>query len=332
MKILHILGNGFDLNLGLKTGYKDFYDYYISIESSTTSIKDLKSTISKDHNTWSDLELALGKYTIKIKTVDDFDTIFEDIGEQLSKYLIKEEEKFNSSVINEQRFFENLVKPEIFLSTAERKLIEIFKNKFIHNTWVVDIFTFNYTTLVEKIIDKKRNFEIGHHNSKNGLVNLRGIDHIHGFLNDRMILGVNDISQIKNKEFHQNVDVLEALVKEKCNLAYGHTIDNLFKTRINQANIICIFGVSFGDTDNIWWEMIGTRLKEDKFKIIIFTKAEEVSPRTGYKNNRIKRKIRDNFLKKTKLSKDQYELYYDKIYVALNTNMFKDVIKVKPLR
>lgn len=39
MKILYIIGNGFDLNLQLKTSYKDFYDYYKSTESSTDSIR-----------------------------------------------------------------------------------------------------------------------------------------------------------------------------------------------------------------------------------------------------------------------------------------------------
>jgi hypothetical protein len=30
MNILFLIGNGFDLNLGMKTRYVDFYNYYIS--------------------------------------------------------------------------------------------------------------------------------------------------------------------------------------------------------------------------------------------------------------------------------------------------------------
>ena len=37
MEIAYLIGNGFDLNLGLKTRYDDFYDYYI--DNHTTSIK-----------------------------------------------------------------------------------------------------------------------------------------------------------------------------------------------------------------------------------------------------------------------------------------------------
>ena len=329
MKILHILGNGFDLNLGLKTSYKDFYDYYKSVKSSNNSINNLKKNISNNYKNWSDLEIALGQYTEEFKTVDDFDEVFEDIIEQLAEYLKIQESKFDTAEVDKEKFFENLVKPEVFLSTAENNLIKNYKNKFINNAWVVDIVTFNYTTIIEKITEQKKSLKIGHHQKNNVAVTLRGIEHIHGDVDNRMVLGVNDVSQLKNKEFHQNVDVLEAIVKEKCNIAYGHTIDNHFKAKINQADFICIFGASLGDTDNMWWELIGERLKKEKIPIIIFTRGEEViSPRIGYKNNRTKRKMRKYFLKKTKLTKEEIELVNDNIYVALDTGMFKDIIKV----
>lgn len=47
MQILYIIGNGFDLNLGLKTSYKDFYDHYKSVDSSKNSINNLKKNISR---------------------------------------------------------------------------------------------------------------------------------------------------------------------------------------------------------------------------------------------------------------------------------------------
>ncbi len=328
MKILHIIGNGFDLNLGLKTSYKDFYDFYKSIESPKNSINNLKTNISNNYKNWSDLELALGQYTEEFNTVDEFDEVFEDIGEQLAEYLKKEETKFDFTEVSKEKFFENLVKPEVYLPVADTNKITIFKNNFASNTWAVDIFTFNYTTIIEKIIEEKKNIRIGHHIKEGYTVTLRDVEHIHGYVDNRMVLGVNDVSQLKNKEFHQNVDVLEAIVKEKCNIAYGHTIDNQFKTKIKQADIICIFGSSLGDTDNMWWELIGEKLKERHFPIIIFTKGEEViSPRIGYKTNRTKRKMTNYFLKKTKLSNEEIEKVSSNIFVALDTGMFKEILK-----
>ena len=32
MKVVYLIGNGFDLNLGLKTSYSDFYTYYTAVQ------------------------------------------------------------------------------------------------------------------------------------------------------------------------------------------------------------------------------------------------------------------------------------------------------------
>lgn len=330
MKILYIIGNGFDLNLGLKTSYKDFYDYYKSIDSPKNSINNLKNNISNNYKNWSDLELALGQYTEEIKTINEFDEVFEDIGEQLAEYLKREEAKFEVTKVSKEKFYANLVKPEAFLSVAENNKIIDYKNKFNNQNWVVDIITFNYTTIIDNIIGKQMNIKIGSHPSSNNStsVTLRSLEHIHGYADDRMVLGVNDISQLKNKEFHTNIDVLEAIVKEKCNAAYGHNVDNQFKNKIKQADLISIFGASIGDTDNIWWEQIGNRLKVAQIPILIFTKGEEViSPRIGYKNNRTKRKMLDYFLKKTKLGKEEIDKISQNIFIALDTPMFKEILK-----
>ena len=39
---LYIIGNGFDLNLGMKTRYTDMYDSYINSESSNEIIAQFK--------------------------------------------------------------------------------------------------------------------------------------------------------------------------------------------------------------------------------------------------------------------------------------------------
>tara|TARA_B100001146_G_scaffold224245_1_gene241522 strand:+ start:1108 stop:2085 length:978 start_codon:yes stop_codon:yes gene_type:complete len=324
LKILNIIGNGFDLNLGMKTSYKDFYDYYKRLGSTNEEVIELKKNISNNYKNWSDLELALGQYTEVFKTVNEFDTVFEDIGDKLALYLKNEESEFNPKNINLDKFYKDLVKPEDYLLTADKNTLINYKHKFTNNNWHVDIFTFNYTRTIEKIIGYDKKIELGNHLNRNGSVTLRGINHIHGYVDDRMVLGVNDISQLNNKDFHENLDILEAIVKEKCNKAYRHTIDSQFATKIKQANIISIFGCSIGDTDNIWWELIGQKLLNST-PIIIFTKGEEIiSSRIGYKNNRTERKMRNYFLKKTKLTDEEKKRFGQNIYIVIDAPIFKD--------
>lgn len=120
LNILYVIGNGFDLNLGLKTSYKDFYDHYHSIESSKKDIDLLKKDLSDNYNNWADLELALGSYTEKLESSDVFDEVFEDILQQLAEYLKKQESQFDVKGCDEKKFFENLIRPEKILLPADR--------------------------------------------------------------------------------------------------------------------------------------------------------------------------------------------------------------------
>ena len=54
MNITFMIGNGFDLNLNLKTGYKDFYKYYI--ENTKEDI--ISKSIKNNYELWADLELG----------------------------------------------------------------------------------------------------------------------------------------------------------------------------------------------------------------------------------------------------------------------------------
>src|SRR4030042_7161128 len=95
MNILFLIGNGFDLNLGLKTSYGDFYKYYIKVKSQSSAINQLKNEISGDLKHWSDLEIALGKYTENFKSVSEFDEVFDDLGDRLADDLEQEEKRFD---------------------------------------------------------------------------------------------------------------------------------------------------------------------------------------------------------------------------------------------
>lgn len=325
MKTLFIIGNGFDINLGMNTRYNDFYNYYQSIQTGSNLIKKLKEKISSDFKSWSDLELALGSYTKNLNSLDEFDEVFEDIGEQLAEYLQLEENNFDFEKIDKTRILNYLTVPEDSLLKADKDLLNIFKEKWHNYHWHVDIITLNYTRSLEKLLGETKNIEIGKHH-KSISITLNGIEHIHGYVDDRMIMGVNDISQIENTEFHTNRDILESIIKVDCNKTHKHTIDDLCFNQISSANLICIFGSSIGDSDKYLWELIGQRLKND-CQLIIFTKGEEIKQRIGHKKGRVERAIKNLFLEKTKLSIEEKNKVFDRIFIGINTNMFSLLLK-----
>ncbi|KAA3611240.1 MAG: hypothetical protein D8M58_14815 [Calditrichaeota bacterium] len=324
MNILFIIGNGFDLNLGMKTKYTDFYKYYQSIDSSSDSIINLKKDISINLKNWSDLELALGKYTQNINSVKEFDLVFEDIGDNLCDFLLQTESNFNFNKIDKKKLFDYFSYPERLLLKSDKDKLSMFKRNWNNSNWNVNVITFNYTRSIEKILgEKPQNLQIGSNN--NYKIILQRIEHIHGYANDRMVMGVNDISQIANTSFHTNQDILEALVKNSCNQANKHGIDILCKQQISYANLICIFGSSIGDTDKMWWIEIGKQLLKGS-SLIIFELGEQISQRRGYLQARKERNIKEAFLNKTALTNEEKKKAEKNIYVGINTDMFNITI------
>ena len=63
MNITFLIGNGFDLNLGLNTGYKDFLKEYVRIKSNVYYLDKFKEDILENFDTWASAEEAFGKYT-----------------------------------------------------------------------------------------------------------------------------------------------------------------------------------------------------------------------------------------------------------------------------
>lgn len=123
MNITFLIGNGFDVNLGLKTRYVNFYKYYTNLEDTDAPevVKRFKSEIndfikrdskkqSADLIDWRDLEVALGKWTAKI-TAEEVEPLYLDIIDSLRDYLKSEFKYFDVSAFSEHDFLKYLLDP-----------------------------------------------------------------------------------------------------------------------------------------------------------------------------------------------------------------------------
>jgi hypothetical protein len=331
MQILYLIGNGFDVNLNMKTRYTDFYKFYQKIETESDVLKNLKENIKKDVNTWSDLEIRLGEYTENLKSYTEFKEIYEDLLEKFGDYLQETEEQVNWENSNIDKLTDYLCNPENSLMQKEINIIKSFKSEFAKSQWTIDIISFNYTRSIEKLFAENfKNYNLGKHHEIQNII-LRTVLHLHGELNN-MVLGVNDVSQLKNSNFHKDKKVLNAFIKEYNNKRQGHTVDEILETRISQANLICIFGSSIGETDKIWWEKIGQHLlNNEKCKLIIFTYKEITPKRSIHLKGDFEDETKENFMKNANLNEEEKELIDNRVFVRANTEMFSSLINEKVL-
>lgn len=259
-----------------------------------------------------------------METEDDFLEVFADIQDNLADYLNKVESDFNFEEVDVGKLHEDFTYPERVLPPTDKQRLEKFKNSLRSSLWEIDIVTFNYTKTIEKLIDYNgQNITLNTGLKGNYNVVLKSIEHVHGLTDDKMIIGVNDTSQILNKKFHGNEDVLNTLIKSDCYAAQKHTTQQDCMARISSANLICIFGSSMGYTDKVWWESIGNRLKNSSCMLLIFDVGEYIPQRRPQQILIQERRKKNSFLDKTNLNEDEKEAVKSRIFISINSDIFK---------
>jgi len=286
--MLFIIGNGFDLAMGLKTSYRDFVNWYITQkdEPEDKRISKFKNNIQEDIetniNSWADLEIKLGEYTAQYKEeeLEDFLFVYRNMKEKLNDYIKAQESMVDLSS-------EETIKRELsqfllgFYNRFPTNTRDSFKSILEGHSGGIPyhFITYNYTHTLENclsLLPKPLRKRGGHqYEDKIGQ-----ILHIHGEIDKAPLIGVDSDFQIQNEAFRGDVRILRALVKPRINDEMQENTAKKALELINSSNVICIFGVSLGDSDVSWWNKLGEWLKSnsDRKLIIFWYSNEPLSP------------------------------------------------------
>lgn len=104
----------------------------------------------------------------------------------------------------------------------------------------------------------------------NGLFSLYNICHLHGVLDDTILVGVNDEQQIANDKFQQNQAVRDCLVKPEAIAAMRSDKSVLCNGYIQKADIIVLYGVSLGATDANLWKAVVERMGSNVHTMLVY--------------------------------------------------------------
>lgn len=274
---LFLIGNGFDISQGLKTRYTDFYNnYFQSIKNENLPcLKKMQEQIAADIETWADMELAFGKFTSEIDSIEEFQDFHEFLCEHLQKYLTGELNKYEYSPESCSRIVKGLTEFTNLLDRSEINCLEQRYN-FSNDPRVVNIMNFNYTNIIEKNLNSVKEQFLSMRGSG---IHFGRIEHVHETLGKTIILGVDNSEQISNNKFKDNPIVNDYIIKTQCN--QGLKTDNTAQCEslIRYANIIILFGLSLGETDSHWWKKIGEVLCNPNTNTTViyfaFVKGEE---------------------------------------------------------
>ena len=270
MKILYIIGNGLDIALKMKTSYQDFFTHYLALPTTDKDILAMKKDIeSNKYETWADLEMGLGLYSSKCADKDVFLKCLVDIKGNLKEYLKKESQKISQYRISSTASFIN---PILYLEPEPRERYNKFCNRKSTDAHI-NIITFNYTNTLESLFSINRTPVTL--SSSSPIAILHSIHHIHGTLDNMMVMGVNDSSQITNIAFNTDLDVVEDFIKPEFNDACMNNKNSICESLIMDAEVIVLYGSSLGLTDTKWWKLIGKRMGAENFPLLIYLPYDE---------------------------------------------------------
>lgn len=280
MNVTFLIGNGFDLNLGLATQYPDFLkEYLVDQPKDNDEIKRFKEDIRKRDaedqannvdRLWSNAELAFGSYTGDVaaqgKTVDTYFERYDDFCWRLAQYLQKQKLRFCTNGRG-QDFIDSIQDFHAGLTETQKVVIDKAEAG-INGGYVFDFIIFNYTEIIDEIIKdiKESKLKFGNRvmGSTNYVNSIGRVIHVHGTTAQNMIFGVNDESQVAGMELFEGMspNYLNSLIKQKTNQGNEARIDEKTLDIINSSSCFYIYGMSIGATDAIWWQRIIKRMKE----------------------------------------------------------------------
>lgn len=346
MNITFLIGNGFDLNLGLKTRYSNFLkEYQKPNEKDSDLLCFFKNEVLKDNDLWGNAEEAFGISTKQFKekgyTAEDFCNCHENFCDELAEYLRGQVSTFDQCIEGReiaQLFAQNLQKYKDSFSTEEKGVISKAENT-VGSGIVYNFINFNYTNTLDAFVDslRKNRSLLGKRKHSNTLYEntIGKLIHVHGTLDVGMVLGVNDVSQISSPDLFEDYaeEYIGELIKQQTNKLNGENVDRNVHELLKSSHLIYIYGMAIGATDRLWWQRICSWLSSNPHAHLIIHKFDAPQP------SRILRRYisytkdqQKKFVDLSDLDDDKKKSIIDRIHID-NSNIFdelKDIAVIVP--
>lgn len=331
VNITFLIGNGFDIGLGLKTRYENFYDVYSTPnEEDSEHLQVFKSALRKYQSErdqkkgkivdWADFEKTFGAYSKNFKDGEQYKYIelFENFVEEFNAYLQQEENKVDYS--NKKLIADTMKEGVTKYFYIRKEDTEIIQNRYnsLRGERIYNFVSFNYTKTIDSCADILKESLKNDGNRKVG-----GVFHIHGYVEENMIMGIDNPSQISNPVFVNDLDIIREIVKPEQNKEAKTNYEKGVISTINASHIICIYGMSIGETDRKWWTAISKWLVSDPNRLlVILGHDDKYDKRFTHSQRKVVTSLVDKFLDNTDLDDNQKEKIRDRVLVGMNYDIF----------
>lgn len=344
MRITWIIGNGFDMNLGLKTSYRDFRERVYLSDSLKSELRDGLALRLADANVdnlktdelWSDLEELLGRATVYYEAdeADDFYGTFEEMERLLTDYVHEQESRLPDTLPSEcvDEFRKSITRFDERMVPQDRQR---FKLEGTADSHFHKFISLNYTQALARFVDASSddNGVMSKHRVGNSTYNdFAGKPvYVHGAIGEDgatsdIVFGVDSPEQVANESFARDPLFAETWVKASRNTdLYGNTSEQKFQDLVADADTFCIYGCSMGKTDGrIWRAIAGHLLHYGGSKLVLFVcDLPDRHGREHRKYQRVREDKKKAFQQAAGLSDEDMTSLTGRIFFAPSGDFFK---------
>lgn len=249
MQTVFLIGNGFDVNCGMKTKYSDAYPEYINQKSESDVIKRFKDEISQKIENWGDFEIAMSEYAEMLDDEKAFIECISDFSLFLRDYLERQQDQFQLQI--KESDCSKMISEEMrksigtFYDGISNNITYEMKTRNASRLDAIGVISFNYTSVFDKLFYSLYT---------NAPFKAPVVTHIHGGL-DVPVLGMDNESQIHLKN-GLSKSFKRSFLKPFFNREFDVNRINQAEDKIRKAYTICVYGMSLGESDLTWRNLL----------------------------------------------------------------------------
>ncbi len=317
MDTLFLIGNGFDLNCGMKTRYFDVYEGYVREKSASDVIKKFKESISADIENWGDFEMAMAQYAEEIESEKEFLECVRDFAVYMKMHLKKESVAFKKKLVDNQRIRSAVLKEadksfSAFYLGISHNVDRIMSSRDAGNPYTINAVSFNYTDVFDIIFSQY----IQLYRMKE-----RKVIHVHGVLQEDPVFGIDNEAQMKLK-FTLTRKGKRGFIKPVFNEEFDRYRVEQARNRINEASTICAYGMSLGESDLSWRNAIMEWLRRNSNHHFFVYQYElsDATYRTIDEKMDLEEDTKESLLSKWGIDSD--DAIFERIHIPCGKNIF----------
>ena len=310
--VVAIIGNGFDLAVldkyrkdGVTTRYDKFCDFlaYKNFDKENVVYKRMLEDKKEGKEDWSDFEKTIEKLAIEGEDPKKLEASLNELSEYFYTFI---DEVVTSDInmdLNEDSKAHKLGRDSIktFLKDLDEeeyhRIIEAIKSVSNYTEYEFSFLNLNYTYLFDNYIHLGKAFDPHPFSSSENNITF-DLNPNRYFESELKTFPDPVVKLVSNQVLHPhgsynipnsllfgtaNKDFERSLKLKKLNKSYWLDNTKKYKSVLESANLIVIFGSSLGESDSWWWELVYSQLsiEDSKKRLIIYRRNSPGNVKTA---------------------------------------------------